>query len=368
MVVLLMAYLTFQPAANKDLRFYASAASIIIYVSKLLFILFVGIDDLRRLIRWLFKKYIQKPKPTPANATNMDGLTDRRTFLIKAGLAASVAPMILFTRGVYKGAYDYQVKKIPLHLAHLPSAFKGLKILQISDIHSGSWNDKDGVKKGIDLINAQQTDLIFFTGDLVNNKTDEVYEWMDLLAEIKAPMGILSTLGNHDYGNYYRWPSEEDKAQNMKAMFQVHADLGWHLMNNSHLTIDKNGQRIGIVGVENWGHSNRFPKLGDLQKAMKNMPDVPVKLLLSHDPSHWDLKVKTETPDIDVMFAGHTHGFQFGIENKYIKWSPAQWMYNQWAGLYQDGDQQLYVNRGFGFLGYPGRVGILPEITVFELL
>ncbi len=344
-----------------------------LYFSKLVICIFLLVDDIRRFFTFiiaLFKK--DKPQPLvdlpilPENSSS--GKISRSKFITTSALIAGVAPLILMTRGIAKNAYNYQVIPVPLKLDNLPSAFKGLKILQISDIHSGSWSNQDAVKAGMDLINAQKADIVFFTGDLVNFKTDEAYQWMDILSHIKAPMGVFSILGNHDYGDYYYNADNPQKEQNMLDLYKVHSDMGWQLMRNEHLTISRGGQRIGLIGVENWGDKGRFPKKGDLQIATKNMPDVPVKLLLSHDPSHWNAKVKHETPDIDIMFAGHTHGGQFGIENSWFKYSPVQHVYKEWAGMYQDGKQKLYVNRGFGFIGFPGRVGILPEITVFELV
>jgi predicted MPP superfamily phosphohydrolase len=219
----------------------------------------------------------------------------------------------------------------------------------------------------VDMVRDLKGDVVFFTGDLVNNQTNEAYDYADIFSTIKAPMGVFSTFGNHDYGDYMSWPSLEAKQKNLDDLVQVHKDLGWHLMRNENVTLDIGQQRIGILGVENWGDKGRFQKFGDVEKAMKGLPDVPVKLLLSHDPSHFDHIVSQRNKDIDVTFSGHTHGFQFGVEIGSFKWSPSQYIYPRWAGLYQVGEQQLYVNRGFGFLGYPGRVGIMPEITVFEL-
>lgn len=249
---------------------------------------------------------------------------------------------------------------------NLPAAFEGLKLVQISDVHSGSLQDISAVNKGIDLILAQNPDLIFFTGDLVNDRATEMGPLKSSFARLKAPMGVYSTLGNHDYGDYVQWPSAADKQANLQALMQVHKDMGWDLLMNEHRVLEKNGEKIAVVGIENWGAKGRFPKYGKMEEAVKGTENIPFKLLLSHDPSHWDAQVKPQYPDIDIMFSGHTHGMQFGLENPYFKWSPVKWMYKQWAGLYEDGAQKLYVNRGFGFIGYPGRVGIMPEITVIE--
>jgi len=249
----------------------------------------------------------------------------------------------------------------------LADAFKGFKIIHISDIHSGSLNDKAAVQKGIDLIKSQQADLILFTGDLVNDKATEMHNWMDVFNQLSAPHGVFSTLGNHDYGDYVQWSSPQAKQQNLEDLKKVHAQLGWRLLMNEHVKIEKDGAALQLVGIENWGAKARFPKYGKLDKAMEGIhPDHPI-ILMSHDPSHWEAQVITEYPQIQLMLAGHTHGMQFGLENPYFKWSPVQWVYKQWAGIYKNGNQQLYVNRGFGFIGYPGRVGILPEITLIEL-
>jgi predicted MPP superfamily phosphohydrolase len=270
-------------------------------------------------------------------------------------------------KGVFKGGYDYRIHHVPLYLKNLPPAFEGLKIAQLSDIHTGSLLDQDAVKKGMDMMMAEKPDVIFFTGDLVNNETKEAYNYANMFSELKAPMGIFSIYGNHDYGDYISWETKAAKQKNLDDLAKLHFDMGWHLMRNEHLTLDKGGQRIGLIGVENWGNKGRFQKFGDIDQAIKNMPDVPVKLLLSHDPSHFDDIVSIKHPDIDVTFSGHTHGMQFGFEFGKIKWSPSQYIYPHWAGLYEVNGSRLYVNRGFGFLGYPGRVGIMPEITIFEL-
>jgi predicted MPP superfamily phosphohydrolase len=256
---------------------------------------------------------------------------------------------------------------VPLSFSNLPQAFKGFKIVHISDVHSGSFQDKTAVKKGIDLINAQHPDLILFTGDLVNDRHDEMLEYMDIFSTLKAKYGVYSTLGNHDYGDYVAWPNAAAKTDNLEKLKNVHAKMGWRLLMNEHVAIEKNNDAFALLGIENWGAKGRFPKYGKMQEAYPGTEKYAFKILMSHDPSHWDAQVKTEYKDIDLMLAGHTHGMQFGLENPYFKWSPVQWMYKQWAGLYEEGNQKLYVNRGFGFIGYPGRVGILPEITLIEL-
>jgi uncharacterized protein len=346
-------------------RTYVSAALVIVYFSKLLMCIFLLFDDLQRLIRWTIRKLAPKKKQEPTTLPTMS----RSQFIATTGALASSLPLIVLSKGIFKGAYDYKIHRVPLYLKNLPLAFEGLKVGQLSDIHTGSLLDKDSVHKGIQMLMHEKPDVVFFTGDFVNNRTDEAYELMDHFAEVKAPMGVFSIFGNHDYGDYTNWPSVIEKEQNLKDLVKVHKDMGWHLMRNDHVMLEKGSERIALIGVENWGDKGRFQKFGDLDMAMDKMPDAPVKLLLSHDPSHFD-KIVTQQPqyrEIQATFSGHTHGFQFGIENKYIKWSPSQYLYPHWAGLYKEGDQQIYVNRGYGFLGYPGRVGILPEITIFEL-
>lgn len=346
-------------------RTYVSAFLFILYLAKFIQCIFLFVDDIQRLIRWIIFKL------TPAKATSVKTHTtiSRAQFLSTAGVLAGGIPLVALTKGIFKGAYDYQIHRVPLYLKNLPAAFEGLKVGQLSDIHTGSLLDKDAVHKGIQLLMAEKPDLIFFTGDLVNNKTDEAFPLMDHFAEVKAPMGVYSIFGNHDYGDYMQWESVEAKEQNLKDLVKVHKDMGWHLLRNDHVMIERGGGSLALIGVENWGDKGRFQKFGDLDMAMDKMPQAPVQLLLSHDPSHFDSIVSKQPQyaNIQATFSGHTHGFQFGIENSWIKWSPSQYLYPHWAGLYKIGEQQLYVNRGYGFLGYPGRVGILPEITLFEL-
>lgn len=259
------------------------------------------------------------------------------------------------------------MRRLKLHFPNLPPAFKGLKIVQISDIHSGSFDNHEKVAKGVDLVLKEKPDVIFFTGDLVNNRSDEMFPYQELFSKIKAPMGVYAILGNHDYGDYVEWPSPEAKAKNLQLLKDIEARMGWQMLNNANTVLEKDGQQIALIGVENWSAKLHFPKYGDLEKAYQGTAHFPFKILLSHDPSHWDAQVRPEYPDIDLMLAGHTHGMQFGVEIPGLKWSPIQYAYPEWAGLYKKGSQYLYVNRGYGFLGYPGRVGILPEITVIEL-
>jgi predicted MPP superfamily phosphohydrolase len=291
----------------------------------------------------------------------------RSAFLnwLGVGISSSLFLSLLYGFG---NKYKYQLLHKKVAIKNLPAAFKGFKIIHISDIHSGSLKEKEAVQKGIDLIQKQQADLILFTGDLVNDKATEMQNWTSIFGQLSAPKGVFSTLGNHDYGDYVQWSSKEAKEANLNALKSVHASMGWKLLMNENVSIEKGGAKIKLVGIENWGAKARFPKYGQLNKALEGVDPTDVIVLMSHDPSHWEAQVIPEFPQVDLMLSGHTHGMQFGLENPYFKWSPVQWVYKQWAGLYQQGDQKLYVNRGFGFLGYPGRVGIMPEITLLELV
>jgi len=264
--------------------------------------------------------------------------------------------------------YNYQLRKFQLTFENLPGSFKGLKIAHISDIHSGSFTEKSAVKRGVQKIIDQQPDIILFTGDLVNNKSEEMDDYMEIFKELKAPMGVFSIFGNHDYGDYTHWETKEEKIQNLERLKQVHASLGWRLMLDENIPVEKNGERISLIGVQNISGKSGFKSYGDLSKAYSGVEKSDFQILMSHDPSHWDAEVRKNFPDIDLMLAGHTHGMQFGVEIPGFKWSPVQYFYKQWAGLYQTGNQTLYINRGFGFIGYPGRVGILPEISIIELI
>lgn len=332
-------------------------------IGKLMFLPFILIDDVRRLIVWYKKKTQKEEKPARQPGPND---IPRSEFLMKAGLLAGTIPLGGLIYGTISGVYDYQVKHRTLYLPNLPKAFDGIKLGQISDIHSGSFYNKRAVTGGVELLMKEKPDLIFFTGDLVNSRTSEMNGYQDIFSKVKAPLGVYSSLGNHDYGDYAYWPTEQARQKNFQDIVDTHKNMGWDLLMNENRRLKVNGEEIGILGVENWGSLSRFPKRGRLDLAAKNTDDLPVKLLLSHDPSHWRAQV-LDYPDIDVMFAGHTHGMQFGIQTEYFQWSPIQYIYKEWAGLYRQGKQQLYVNVGYGFLGYPGRVGMLPEITIFEL-
>ena len=348
----------------KRVRTYLFATVIGLFLAKLIAVIFFLLDDIRRLIQWIAARLLFRN--TEGEQLTADGIS-RSVFLSWLGLAAGST---LFGTLIYgfSNKYNYQVKKIKLSFDNLPASFKGLKIVHISDIHSGSFTNKAAVERGVQKILDQNADIILFSGDLVNDKATEMQEYMDVFSKIKAPMGVFSTFGNHDYGDYVSWPIDGvSKQQNLINLAKVHEQLGWRLLMNEHVALEKNGEQIALIGVENWSNKARFPKHGRMDLAYPGAEKYPFKILMSHDPSHWDGQVRPQYPDVDLTLSGHTHGMQFGIEIPGFHWSPVQYVYKQWAGLYEEGKQKLYVNRGFGFIGYPGRVGILPEITVIEL-
>jgi predicted MPP superfamily phosphohydrolase len=350
---------------SKMFRNYVFAILIGLFLAKLIGSLFFVADDLRRGALLLMNKIFPL---SGAQYMGPEGQgIPRSTFLswLGLGLGGTLFGTLLFGFG---NKYNYQVKKIKLKFNNIPDAFKGMRMVHISDIHSGSFQDIRAVNKGIDLILKQQADIIVFTGDLVNDRATEMEPYQNSFARLASPLGVFSTLGNHDYGDYVQWPSAQAKMDNLEALKKVHANMGWRLLMNEHVVLEKKGEKIALLGIENWGAKARFPKYGKMDLAYPGTENIPFKILLSHDPSHWDAQILPEYPGIDLMLSGHTHGMQFGLENPYFKWSPVQWMYKQWAGLYEQGSQKLYVNRGYGFIGYPGRVGILPEITVIEFV
>lgn len=341
------------------LRVQVFAVFIIIEMSKIPGIAFLLIDDIIRLFRFAGSFVFS----TPENNFS----PTRLTFINRLALGIAAIPLGSLLYGMINGAYKYTIRKVKLPLQNLPDAFQGLRIVQVSDIHCGSFADDKALRKAFAMVQELNPDVVFFTGDLVNNASDEAIPFAEAFKLLKAPMGVFSIMGNHDYGDYTQWNSPEEKAQNLQMLKDVHAASGWKLLNNTHQMLEKGDEKIAVLGVENWGASLRFPKYGKLDKAYAGTEHIPVKLLLSHDPSHWDAEVRKKYPDIQATFSGHTHGMQFGIEIPGFKWSPVQYLYKQWAGLYKKENQYLYVNRGLGFIGYPGRVGIMPEITLIEL-
>lgn len=333
-----------------------------LFFAKLIASLFFLTDDLRRVLQWVGYQVLPKNK----NVTSADVLFSRSVFLSWAGLVAGAGLFSALSYGI-NNRYRYQVRKLKLNFPTLPASFDGLKIVQLSDIHAGSFTDPLAVERGIKMVMEQQPDLILFTGDLVNNLANEMDDYWPLFAQLKAPLGVFSITGNHDYADYVQWESLEQKRANFEKLKAVHAQMGWQLLMNQHVVITRNQSSIGIIGIENWSAKSRFPKYGNFKKAFAGAAEIPFSILLSHDPSHWRAEILEQYPTVALTLSGHTHGMQFGFEIPGLQWSPVQYVYNEWAGLYKHAKQALYVNRGFGFIGYPGRVGILPEITVIEL-
>ncbi|SHI82669.1 metallophosphoesterase [Aquimarina spongiae] len=294
-------------------------------------------------------------------------MPDRRKFISQIALGAAAIPFAGLLHGIFKGKYNFKVIRHVLHFDDLPSAFDGFRIAQISDIHSGSFDDPAKIEYAVDLINEQESDVLLFTGDIVNTMAKEMDDWIDTFKRIKNPKyGKYSVLGNHDYGEYVTWDSEAEKAANFQAIKDIHTKIDFNLLLNDSAFIEKDGERIAVIGVENWGHN--FKKAGDLTKASEKVSKDDFKVLLSHDPSHWEHEVKKHDDHFHLTLSGHTHGFQFGIEIPgFMRWSPVQYVYKQWAGMYNETGRYLNVNRGFGFHAFPGRVGIWPEITIIEL-
>jgi predicted MPP superfamily phosphohydrolase len=361
--LIILPYLHFQHQ-SKAIRSTLFAVIAGLFFAKLIAAIFFLIDDIRRLVQWVAGKLFFSN--TEGETFQQGERISRSVFLSWTGMIAGSGLFGSLLLG-FGNKYRYRVKRYQWSFDNLPASFKGLKILQLSDIHCGSFTDKAAVKRGVDMALKEKPDLILFTGDLVNNTADEMEDYMDVFNQLRAPLGVYSTLGNHDYGDYVHWDSIEEKHANLERLKKIHAEIGWRLLMNEHIVLTRDQHQIALLGVENWSAKARFPKYGDLKKAYAGSEGYPFKILMSHDPSHWDAEVRKLYPDIDLMLAGHTHGMQFGVELPGFKWSPVQYVYKQWAGLYEEGPQKLYVNRGYGFIGYPGRVGILPEITVFEL-
>jgi len=341
-----------------NLLIYLRAFAFISYFSKLVSLPVLLIDDLRRGTGQLI--HLIKPSYTFSPA--------RSKFLSSFSAILAGLPFLTLLNGMARNAYRYKIHRIRIPVKNLPPELEGLHIVQISDIHSGSFTSKEPIRKSMELVAGLNPDLLFFTGDLVNSRAHEIEPYVDIFSNMKGKYGSYSILGNHDYGDYVQWPDAASKHANMEKLKSQHEKIGWKLLLNQHEEIQVKGQTISIIGVENFSASKRFSKYGNLAKAYEGVSANSLKLLLSHDPSHWGYEVTSQYPDISLTCSGHTHGFQFGIEIPgYFRWSPSQYVYKEWAGLYQQGLQYLYVNRGFGFLAYPGRVGILPEITSFEL-
>jgi predicted MPP superfamily phosphohydrolase len=367
--ILLFFFATFirsrRPAGSNDKSIRAlGLVVILVYVPALFFGIWLLGEDIYRVIRLLITGILHA---LGSSAVTSDiALVPRIPILSRIGLAASFLLMTGLIYAIRRGKYRYKVHHVNLEFPDLPEAFDGFTITQLSDIHAGSFDNKEEVKKAIELVNEQRSDVIFFTGDLVNNSASEMEPWVEVFEQTKADMGKYSILGNHDYGDYRPWPTGKDKEDNLLQLFNMHERIGFNLLRNENLRIEKNGQHIELLGIENWG-SGRFAKYGDLNKTLEGTNDGTFKILLSHDPSHWKEQVLDVEPHIHLTLSGHTHGMQFGFEFLGIRFSPVQFRYKQWAGLYEQDKRFLYVNRGFGFLGFPGRLGIWPEITVITL-
>lgn len=340
-------------------RGYAMGLVLAFMVSKILLtVLMFGEDLVRFVVAIYYRLFSIK--------TSID-MPSRRIFLSQIALGIAAIPFASLLYGMYKGKYNYKVLNYTLYFEDLPDAFDGYRITQISDIHSGSFDNKEKIEYAVNLVNEQKGDTILFTGDLVNNKATEMDSWLDTFSKLNAKDGVFSVLGNHDYGDYVEWESDQARMNNLEDLKRVHSKMGWNLLLNEHRFLEKDGDRIALVGVENWG-AGGFKKMGDLDLAGKGLSPQDFKVLMSHDPSYWQEKIKTDGNNYHLTLSGHTHGMQFGIEIPgWFKWSPVQYRYQNWAGIYEEFGRYINVNRGFGYLAYPGRVGIWPEISVIEL-
>lgn len=339
---------------------YLRAFFFILVFAKVLALVPILIDDLRRGVGYLIQLF--------ATEENEKYLAARSKFLSRLSLVMAGIPLFLLTYGMIRNPFRFKRQMQSIPIKGLPKELENLKIVQISDLHSGTFKDGRLFQTAVDMINQENPDLVFFTGDLVNNTAHEADPFIEVFKNIQSKYGFYSILGNHDYGDYVRWPSEREKQNNFESLCSQHQKMGWELLRNEHASIEINGKRVNIFGVENYSALPQFPKYGDLSKARQGAPQADINILLSHDPTHWDSAIVNKERDIGLTLSGHTHGFQFGIEIPgFIRWSPSQWVYKHWAGLYQENNQYLYVNRGLGCLAYPGRVGILPEISVIKL-
>lgn len=329
---------------------------LIFILPKIFIVLFLLIDDIVRIGGYL----IGFAGPSE------NFFPERRKFLSLVGLGMSGVLSALFIDGITFGKYRHKVRRVKVKFPNLPESFKGYKIIQISDVHSGSFSDPGKLQHAVELINEQNPDLVLFTGDMVNNVADEFKPFIPLFSKIKAKDGKFAVLGNHDYADYVTWASLDAKKKNLDTLIDYEKQAGFDMLRNEHRVIEKNGEKLYILGVENWG-LKPFPQFGRIDDALKGVPESATKILMSHDPTHFDYVVKKHPGNIHLTLSGHTHGMQFGLDLKNVKWSPVQYRYPKWADLYESEGKLLYVNRGFGVLGYPGRVGVLPEITLFEL-
>ena len=362
LILFLLPYLNLDNI-HRSVRSTVFSIFIGLFLGKLIASVFFLVDDIRRGIQWISGQLFFKNTEVEVGQT--PGKISRSLFLswLGVGLGSTLYGSLIYG---FSNKYNYQVQRIPVSFPNLPDSFKGLRMVQISDIHVGSFMNRAAVQKGVEKIMSLKPDLIVFTGDLVNNEAKEMSGYIDVFNKLKAPLGVYSIFGNHDYGDYVKWENLQQKKENLDELKRIHAQMGWRLLLDEHVAIEKEGASFALIGIQNWSALKRFPRYGNLQKAYAGTEEYPFKVLLSHDPTHWDAEVRTAFNDIDLTLSGHTHGMQFGVELPFFKWSPVEYVYDQWAGLYSEGRQKLYVNRGYGFIGYPGRVGILPEITLFE--
>jgi uncharacterized protein len=343
-------------------HFYIIAFTMLFYLPKLVFIFFHLIED----IVFVSESALLSVKSYFSKSRSQRIRGPRRSFFSRTGIVIALIPFLAVIYGVAIGRFDFQVIEKKVEFETLPPAFDGFRIVHISDLHLGSFHGyKDQVRQAVEIINRLEPDMIVFTGDLVNNFTAEADGFVDILAGMEASYGKYSILGNHDYGDYYQWSSDAEKAQNMNDMLVIQEKMGFNLLMNEWDSIEINGDKIAVIGVENWGEPP-FPQYGDLEMAMVGTEEFPFRLLLTHDPTHWDAEVLNET-GVELTLAGHTHGMQVGIENSLVRWSPSKLRYPRWGGLYEETGQFLYVNRGLGYVAFPGRIGMPPEITVIEL-
>ncbi len=347
---------TLEGRPNGSLPRIVGAVIMLLYMSKVFFLLFLFMDDIRRLVQ----VGIAQLRPEPVSRVS------RSKFLTTFGILTAGAPLALLTYGMLRNKYRYRVARVDVPIPDLDPRLEGFKIVQISDVHAGSFGKADPLQKGIEMINELEGDIVLFTGDLVNSIASEMTPYIDTFKQIQGKYGVFSVLGNHDYGDYHRFETKEDERQNFDDFLDVHKKLGWDLLRNESRQIFHNGANLNLVGVENTSAASHFRSAGDLKLAVEGV-ESGTTVLMSHDPSHWDAEVNKDFPEIDLTLSGHTHGMQFGFRSKLIKWSPVQYAYKQWVGLYRKGKQYIYVNPGFGFIGYHGRVGILPEITLLTL-
>ncbi|NHA04056.1 metallophosphoesterase [Mucilaginibacter sp. HC2] len=327
------------------------------FLTKLVFVIILSLGDLGRFIVGLFK--------LASNSDTKPVFPARRKFISEIAVLVAAIPFTSMFYAMFKGKYDYKLHHTTLYFEDLPDAFDGFTITQLSDIHSGSFDNTEAMQRGIDMAKAQKSDLFVFTGDLVNNAAFEIEPYIDRFSQIKAPYGQFSILGNHDYGDYIHWNSEQEKAANLDKLKEHHQTLGYRLLLDENVTIEKDDQKISLIGIQNWGRG--FIQIGNLSKALQGVPKDAFKILLSHDPTHWEEQVRYNETNIHLTLSGHTHGAQFGVEISGFRWSPVKYRYLDWAGLANEKNRYLYVNRGFGFLAFSGRLGIWPEVTVIEL-